>query len=107
MNNSQQQSQAIYARAIRVIPGGVSSANRLVDPNLVFTRAQGAYIYDADGKRYIDYHAAFGPPILGHAHPEVNARVAETIARVDLVGIGANELEVQLAEKISQHVPSA
>jgi len=100
-------SQTIYERAARVIPGGVSSANRLVDPNIVFSRAQGAYIYDADGKRYIDYHAAFGPPILGHAHPEVNARVAETMARIDLVGIGANELEIQLAEKIVQHLPSA
>src|SRR6266498_3329143 len=101
MNNSQQQSQAIYARAIRVIPGGVSSANRLVDPNLVFTRAQGAYIYDADGKRYIDYHAAFGPPILGHCHPEVTQRVCEAMAQLDLVGVGANELEAQLAEKVT------
>ena len=101
------QSEAIYEKASRYIPGGVSSTNRLVDPNIVFTRAQGAYIYDADGKRYIDYHAAFGPPVLGHCNPEVNARVAETLARVDLVGIGASELEAQLAEKICQHVPSA
>src|SRR6266498_3824062 len=100
MNNSQQQSQAIYARAIRVIPGGVSSANRLVEPNLVFTRAAGAYIYDADGRRYIDYHAAFGPPVLGHCHPEVNRRVAEALAELDLVGVGANALEAELAEKI-------
>ena len=105
--SNQTQSQTIYERATRVIPGGVSSANRLVDPNLVFTRAQGAYIYDADGKRYIDYHAAFGPPILGHAHPEVNARVAEAMTRMDLVGIGANELEIELAEKIVRYVPSA
>ena len=101
------QSEAIYEKASRYIPGGVSSTNRLVDPNIVFTRAQGAYIYDADGKPYIDYHAAFGPPVLGHCNPEVNARVAETLARVDLVGIGASELEAQLAEKICQHVPSA
>lgn len=100
-------SQAIYDRAHRYIPGGVSSANRLTEPNLVFTRAQGAYIYDADGKRYIDYHAAFGPPILGHCRPEVNRRVAETMGQLDLVGIGTTELETQLAEKICQHVPSA
>lgn len=106
MSNSSR-SQAIYEQARRYIPGGVSSTNRLTEPNLVFTRAQGAYIYDADGKRYIDYHAAFGPPILGHCHPEVNRRVAETMAQLDLVGIGATELEAQLAAKICQHVPSA
>jgi glutamate-1-semialdehyde 2,1-aminomutase len=101
------QSQQIYDRAARFIPGGVSSANRLIEPNLAFTRAQGAYIYDADGKRYIDYHAAFGPPILGHCHPEVTRRVCEAMATLDLVGIGANEAETQLAEKVCQHVPSA
>ena len=102
-----EQSRALFEYASRYIPGGVSSSNRLVEPNIVFTRAQGAYIYDADGQRYIDYHAAFGPPILGHCHPEVNRRVADTLACVDLVGIGATELEAQLAEKIVHHVPSA
>jgi glutamate-1-semialdehyde 2,1-aminomutase len=101
------ESQAIFEQAQRFIPGGVSSANRLVEPNLVFTRAQGAYIYDADGRRYIDYHAAFGPPILGHCRPEVNQRIAETLAQVDLVGVGATELEIQLAQKIVEHAPSA
>ncbi len=100
-------SHLLFEQAQRYIPGGVSSANRLVEPNLVFTRAQGAYIYDADGRRYIDYHAAFGPPILGHCHPEVNQRIAETLAQVDLVGVGATELEIQLAQKIVEHVPSA
>lgn len=100
-------SQAIYDRAAKVIPGGVSSSNRLIQPNLVFTRAEGAYIWDAEGKRYIDYHAAFGPPVLGHCHPEVNRRVAEAMATIDLVGIGANEMEIELAEKICRHVPSA
>lgn len=100
-------SDELYARAQQVIPGGVSSNNRLVEPNLVFTRAEGAYLYDADSKQYVDYHAAFGPPVLGHSHPEVNARVAEALSHLDLVGIGANELEIQLAEKIVEHVPSA
>ena len=107
MSNSHSKSQAIYERAAQYIPGGVSSANRLIEPNLVFTRAQGAYIYDADGKRYIDYHAAFGPPILGHCHPEVTQRVCEAMAQLDLVGIGANEAEAQLAEKVTKYVPSA
>ena len=100
-------SQEIYDYASKFIPGGVSSTNRLIDPNLVFTRAQGAYIWDADGKKYIDYHAAFGPPVLGHSNPEINQRVCETIANIDLVGIGATEMEAQLAEKICQYMPSA
>jgi glutamate-1-semialdehyde 2,1-aminomutase len=100
-------SQAIIEHAQHYIPGGVSSANRLVEPNLVFTRAQGAYIFDAEGKRYIDYHAAFGPPLLGHCNSEVNQRVIEAIAEIDVVGVGSNELEAQLAEKICQYVPSA
>jgi glutamate-1-semialdehyde 2,1-aminomutase len=100
-------SESIAAEAERVIPGGVSSNNRLVDPNLVFTRAQGAYLYDADGRRYVDYHAGFGPPILGHAHPEVNLRVTETLSSLDLIGVGPSELETQLAEKIVEHVPAA
>lgn len=100
-------SQEIYETAQQVIPGGVSSINRLVEPNLVFTRAQGAYIYDADGKQYVDYHAGFGPPILGHSHPEVNARVAKELANMDLVGIGTQVLEIELAQKIVEHVPSA
>jgi glutamate-1-semialdehyde 2,1-aminomutase len=81
--------------------------NRLAEPNLVFVQADGAYIFDAEGRRYIDYHAAFGPPILGHCHPEVNRRVSEAISQVDLVGIGVSELEVALAQKIVQHIPSA
>lgn len=99
--------QAIIEQAQRYIPGGVSSANRLVEPNLVFTHAQGAYIFDADGKRYIDYHAAFGPPLLGHCNPEVNQRVVEAIGQIDVIGAGSSELEAQLAEKLCQHIPSA
>jgi glutamate-1-semialdehyde 2,1-aminomutase len=100
-------SQAIAAAAQQVIPGGVSSANRRVEPNLTFTRADGAYIHDADGKQYIDYHAAFGPIVLGHCHPEVNARVTEAIATIDLMGVGTGELEIRLAQKIVEHIPSA
>lgn len=100
-------SAAIFEQAKKYIPGGVSSTNRVTDPNLVFTKAEGAYIYDAEGRRYIDYHAGFGPPILGHSHPEVNRRVAEALAQMDLVGIGVSEIEIQLAQKIVQHIPSA
>jgi glutamate-1-semialdehyde 2,1-aminomutase len=107
MSTNHIRSQEIYEQATRVIPGGVSSNNRLVEPNLVFTRAEGAYIYDADGKKYVDYHAAFGPPVLGHSNKEVNAQVSEALSRIDLVGVGANEMEIKLAEKIVEHMPSA
>lgn len=107
MINTHERSREIFDTAQRVIPGGVSSANRRVDPNLTFTRAEGAYIYDADGKRYIDYHAAFGPAVLGHCHPEVNQRASEAINTIDLTGVGAGELETQLAQKFVEHIPSA
>ncbi|HEV2128986.1 MAG TPA: aspartate aminotransferase family protein [Thermomicrobiales bacterium] len=100
-------SRAMIEAAARVIPGGVSSAHRRVEPALAFTRAEGACIVGADGNPYIDYHAASGPAMLGHCHPEVNRRVAETIERIDLVGSGPGELEIALAEKIVHHVPSA
>ena len=57
--------------------------------------ATGAYLVDADGKRYLDYHAAFGPIILGHNHPAVNAAVAQAMTRVDLTGVGTTELEIR------------
>ena len=62
---------------------------------------------DADGRRYLDYHAAFGPYILGHNHPRVNAAVRAALERVDLIGAGVTDLEVRLAEKLVQHIPCA
>jgi glutamate-1-semialdehyde 2,1-aminomutase len=100
-------SQILLERARCVLPGGVSGAIRCVEPELVFTSAQGAYLFDAEGKRYIDYLGGFGPVLLGHCQPEINRRVMEVLSSIDLIGLGAHELEVQLAEKICQHVPSA
>jgi glutamate-1-semialdehyde 2,1-aminomutase len=100
-------SRKLLDRARRVAPGGVHTSIRTIDPPVSFARAEGAYIYDVDGHRYIDYHAAFGPFVLGHTYPEVTERVRETIGHLDLFGVGATELEVALAEKIVQHVPSA
>ena len=101
------QSQTILEQAQRFLPGGVSGVLRAVEPSLVFTHANGALIFDASGKRYIDYHANFGSVLLGHCHPEVNQRVIATLSHTDLIGVGASDLEAQLAEKICQHVPSA
>jgi glutamate-1-semialdehyde 2,1-aminomutase len=99
--------RTMHEQAQRFLPGGVSGAIRSVEPNLVFTRAQGAYLFDADGRRYIDYLGGFGPVLLGHCHPEVNQRVMEAMSRLDLIGVGAHDLEVQLAEKICRHMPCA
>jgi len=100
-------SAELTERAGRVIPGGVNSTNRVLPWPFVIAEAQGAYITDVDGKRYLDYHAAFGPFVLGHTHPRVNAAVKDALDRLDLVGAGVTELEVLLAEKIVEHIPSA
>src|SRR5690606_568327 len=94
-------------RARQVIPGGVNSVNRVLPWPFVATKAQGAYIQDAEGREYLDYHAAFGPIILGHNHPQVNAAVQEVLQQIDIVGVGVTELEIRLAEAINRHVPSA
>ncbi len=99
---------SLYERACRVIPGGVNtSLRRIPGVPLVFTRAEGATITDADGKEYIDYHAAFGPIILGHNYPAVNHAAMEGMSGPGLFGVGTTELETKLAEKICQYVPSA
>ena len=62
---------------------------------------------DADGRQYIDYHAAFGPIVLGHNDPDVNQSVVEALAGPDLMGVGTTEIEVELATKLNRHIPSA
>ncbi len=97
----------IYSRGEQLTPGGVHTANRYTSERMVFTRAQGPFMWDADGKRYLDYHAAFGPFVLGHSHPEVNRRVIDAIQQTDLFGVGTTDLEVELGAKIREHVPAA
>ena len=100
-------STELFEYAKRNIPGGVNTSLRSIGIPLTFTRAKGSKMWDADGNEYIDYHAAFGPTILGHCHPKVNARVYETIQELDLIGVGTTEQEARLADKICRHVPSA
>lgn len=97
----------IVNRAQQVIPGGVNSTNRMLDWPMATRETEGAYFTDADGNRYLDYHAAFGPLVLGHNHPRVNEAVREATFRIDLMGVGVTEIEVELAETIVKHVPSA
>ena len=95
-------SQHLHERALRAIPGGVNSGQRAVAgiEDLVVAKASGATFQDTQGHEYIDFHAAVGPLILGHCDPDVNAAVAEAMSRVDLIGVGVTDLEVQLAEEI-------
>ena len=89
------------------IPGGVVSGVRKVEPTIAFARAQGAYLWDVDGNRYIDFHAAFAPHVLGHNDPHVNQAVTRVLEdKMSLYGTGTNALEGRLAEFICTHVPA-
>ena len=101
--------ESLFARAQKVIPGGVNSPVRAFravggTPRFI-ARAQGPYIFDAEGKRYVDYIGSWGPMILGHGHPAVLDAVQR--AAVDGFSFGApTEREVELAEEILKLVPS-
>ncbi len=99
--------QELLDRARGAMPGGVNVSIRRLEPFLVWDRARGSRIYDLDGKEYIDYHAAFGPVILGHGHENLIRKVRDSLDHVDLIGNGVTLQEVQVTEKIVQHVPSA
>ena len=100
-------SAEILKKNRRFIPGGVVSVNRATQPEIVFVKGAGAYLWDADGNRYIDYHAAFAPHFLGHNDPYVTDAVIRVLRDgASLYGSGTTELEGKLAELICRHVPS-
>jgi glutamate-1-semialdehyde 2,1-aminomutase len=94
-------------RARRSIPGGINTAKRRVTPPICVREGSGGRIETVDGRQLIDYHAAYGAVLLGHAYPAVVQSVAEAIQRGVLFGLGVTEAEVALAERIVRHVPSA
>jgi glutamate-1-semialdehyde 2,1-aminomutase len=102
-------SKSLFERASKVIPGGVNSpvrAFRAVGGEPVFiARAEGAYVYDTEGRKFTDYVGSWGPMILGHAHPAVIAAVTEAATRGTSFG-APTELEVRFAEKICAMYPS-
>jgi glutamate-1-semialdehyde 2,1-aminomutase len=100
-------SELLLDEAAEVIPGGVNTCRRRSDPRICIRRGAGAYIEDLDGRRYIDYHAAYGAILLGHSHPAVVERVSRAIRDTVLFGVGVTEAEVALARAIVRHVPSA
>jgi glutamate-1-semialdehyde 2,1-aminomutase len=104
-----EKSKALFERAQRSIPGGVNSpvrAFKSVGGTPLFIRsAKGAYLYDEDGNRYIDYIASWGPMILGHAHEPVVKAIQEYAIRSTSYG-APTELEVEMAELIISMVPN-
>ncbi|NBI43651.1 glutamate-1-semialdehyde 2,1-aminomutase [[Haemophilus] felis] len=102
-------SNSLFERAQKTIPGGVNSPVRAfkgVGGTPVFIeKAQGAYIFDSEGKQYIDYVGSWGPMILGHNHPAILDAVIKT-AQNGLSFGAPTSLEIELAELVCQLIPS-
>lgn len=102
-------SQQLFDEAKDIIPGGVNSPVRAFNgvggTPLFIKKAEGAYIYDAEDKRYVDYVGSWGPMILGHNHPAILNAVIET-AQNGLSFGAPTALEITMAEKVREIVPS-
>ena len=101
-------SKTLFTAAQRHIPGGVNSPVRAFKAvggtPVFFERASGAYMFDADGNRYIDYVLSWGPMLLGHNHPQVMQAISEQLEKATSFGT-PTELEINLADKICSIVP--
>jgi len=103
-------SNQLYQEALEHIVGGVNSPSRSFKAvgggaPVFMKRGQGAYFWDEDGNRYIDYLAAYGPIILGHAHPAVTEAIGRAAANGTLYGT-PTELEIEFARMLKDAVPS-
>jgi len=102
-------SKAWFAEAQRLLPGGVDSPVRAFQAvggePLFIERAQGPYLFDVDGNRFLDYVLSWGPLILGHAHPQVVAAIQAATALGTSFG-APSPLEVLLAQKVMAIIPS-
>ncbi|MBS4049590.1 MAG: glutamate-1-semialdehyde 2,1-aminomutase [Methylomonas sp.] len=103
------QASDLFSQAKKFIPGGVNSPVRSFSgvggTPVYFDRAQGAYVYDSENKRYIDYVGSWGPMILGHAHPQVIDAVKQSAEKG--LSFGApTEIETRMAEKVCQLLPA-
>jgi glutamate-1-semialdehyde 2,1-aminomutase len=104
-----EKSRRLFEKARKLIPGGVNSPVRAgkavgVDPPFI-ARAEGCYLWDADGNRFIDYVCSWGPMILGHAYPDVEKALKGRLSMGTSYG-APTELEVDMAETIVDMVPS-
>ncbi|HEX9614989.1 MAG TPA: glutamate-1-semialdehyde 2,1-aminomutase [Bacteroidota bacterium] len=102
-------SEALFSKAQSLIPGGVNSpvrAFKAVGGKPLFVdKARGAYVWDVDGNKYIDYVGSWGPMLFGHAHPKIVRAVQKTAQRGTSFG-APTELEVEMADRIRRLVPS-
>ena len=102
-------SKALFEKSLCVIPGGVNSPVRAFHAvggtPIFFREGSGAYLWDVDGNRFIDYVGSWGPAILGHAHPDVVRAVQERAARGMSFG-APTEAELQMAERLCALLPS-
>ena len=102
-------SSQLFKTAKKYIPGGVNSPVRAfnsVGGNPIFvTHAKGAYLYDVDGNKYIDFISSWGPMILGHAHPDIINEIKNNIDKGTSYGI-PTELETQIAKKAVSMAPN-
>lgn len=102
-------SQDLFERAQASIPGGVNSPVRAFNgvggTPLFITKAEGAFTFDADGNRYIDYVGSWGPMIMGHNHPAIKQAVHEAVENGLSYG-APTEAEILMAEKVKELVPS-
>ncbi|GIQ69167.1 glutamate-1-semialdehyde 2,1-aminomutase [Xylanibacillus composti] len=107
---SRSKSEQLYEEALKHIVGGVNSPSRSFKAvgggaPVFMKRGQGAYFWDEDGNRYIDYLAAYGPIILGHAHPAIAEALATAAASGTLFGT-PTEWEIAFARKLKAAIPS-
>jgi glutamate-1-semialdehyde 2,1-aminomutase len=104
---SSSSTKSVIEQSARYIAGGVVSLNRKVQPHIVFTRASGSRIWDAEGREFIDYHAAFAPHLLGHNHPAINGAVRKAMEDDwSLVGSGTTPWEAALGKLLCECVPT-
>jgi len=104
---SLQNSRALYERAQLVMPGGVNASARLnpaLHHPLFIERGEGAYLYDLDGNRYIDYCISHGASLLGHGHPAIVAAVQDAL-RMGILCACETEVQVEVAEQLVRMFP--
>ncbi|MEO2205631.1 glutamate-1-semialdehyde 2,1-aminomutase [Paenibacillus pabuli] len=108
--SSRPQSESLYKEALEHIVGGVNSPSRSFKAvgggaPVFMKKAQGAHFWDVDDNRYIDYLAAYGPIVTGHAHPHITQAISEAAANGVLYGT-PTELEIKLAKMLKEAIPS-
>ena len=108
--NTRTSSELLYTEALEHIVGGVNSPSRSFKAvgggaPVFMKKAQGAHFWDVDDNRYIDYLAAYGPIVTGHAHPHITQAISEAAANGVLYGT-PTELEIKLAKMLKEAIPS-